>query len=534
MSDLLSIGSTGVRAYQLAMNVVGENIANATTKGYVRRDAALRESAAGAGGQILWSSLNIGQGVIAGGVSRQWDDLRAAEVRTSTSDAGRTGSTIAWLERIEKTLSTANIGGALTRFFNTAEGIAADPTGVGPRTAMLDAASGVATAFTATATSLGIIESDLRASAQLGVEQLNGFAIGLAAANAGLVRARLGSNENAQLLDQRDRMIDEISALASVHVTLDEKGAATVRLNDKGGEMLVQGGFTKPLAVAFNASGSMALTLDPHENPTPVSIRGGSIAGFAEASARLTDTRIQIAALATSVADGVNDVQAAGVDLNGTAGVPLFDGSAGGGLLSVAAIGARQIAAARPWTVSGAAANTGSGVLQASTAPAGAPLASTRITVSGGMLTAIDPVTNSVIGSTAYTPGTAVTLAGLSLTVNGAPADGDSFTIGATRAGSRDNGNLSGFAALRTGRRFEGQANDLTTANASALSAKKQVAEAQAVILEGALAGRDDVSGVNLDNEAVELMRFQQAYQASSRIIQVARDTFDTLLQSVG
>jgi flagellar hook-associated protein 1 FlgK len=534
MSDLLSIGSTGVRAYQLAMNVVGENIANATVKGYVRRDPALTESSAGAGSYILLNNLNIGQGVIAGGVDRQWDNFRAADVRTGTSEAGRTGATMVWLERMEKLLSGTDIGGSLTRFFNAAEGIAADPTGIAPRTAMIDAAGGIASAFSATATGLATIEGDLRASALQAVDQLSGFAAGLAEANVGLARVRPGSNEQAQLLDQRDRMIDEISALGSIHVTLDEKGVATVRVNDTTGPVLVAGPNTRKIGAEYNASGTLGLVFDPVYAPEAFAFRGGAIGGFVEASARVTDMRTQIAALGTAVATGVNQVQAAGVDLNGGAGAALFDDSAGGGMLALNAIGARQIAAARPWTITGGTGNTSAGTLQATTAPSGSTLSSTRFSVSGGMLTAIDPVTKSVIGTSAYTPGTAVTLAGLSVTVSGAPADGDSFTVAGTRPNSRDNGNLAGLAALRTGARYEGQANDLVNANASALAAKKQVAEAQGVILEGALAARDAISGVNLDNEAVELMRFQQAYSASSRIIAVARDTFDSLLQAVG
>ena len=531
MSDLLSIGSSGVRAYQSALNVVGENIANATTKGYARRDPTLIEQTGGAGRQILYSANQIGQGVAFTGVGRQWDDFRAAEVRTSASEAGRTNSTIVWLDRIEKALSGASIGGALTKFFNAAEGVAADPTGIAPRTAMLDAAGGVAAAFTTTANGLATIESDLQASAEIAVRQFNNFAAGLAEANAGLARVRAGSNEQAQLMDQRDRMIDSLSELGSVHVAMDDRGIATVRLNDSGGAILVQGAEAKTLKVDFNASGTMALTLDPHLNPTPVAIRGGSIAGFAEAGARLSDTRAQVRDLAQAVADGVNAVQARGVDLDAQPGGDIFDAGAGDGSLALAAIGPRQIAAARPWTVSPATGNAGGGALVAATN--GSPLAQTRITISAGVLTATDPVTNNVIGSVAYTPGTSVTLAGLNLTVSGNPGNGDSFTVGATAAGSRDNGNLQGFAALRTSGKFENQANDLVTANASALSAKKQVADAQGVILEGAKAALDARSGVNLDQEAVELMRFQQAYAATSRIIQVARDTFDSLLSAV-
>jgi flagellar hook-associated protein 1 FlgK len=181
--------------------------------------------------------------------------------------------------------------------------------------------------------------------------------------------------------------------------------------------------------------------------------------------------------------------------------------------------------------VGGAAGNTGAATLQIQTN--GTPLGSTRISFSGGVLTATDPVTNSVIGTAAYTPGTPVTLAGLSITVTGAPTDGDSFTIAATKPGSRDNGNLELLAALRKSGGFETTANELVSSNASALAGKRQVADAQNAILEGATAARDAVTGVNLDQEAVDLMRFQQAYQASSRIIQVSRDIFQSILDAV-
>ena len=66
--------------------------------------------------------------------------------------------------------------------------------------------------------------------------------------------------------------------------------------------------------------------------------------------------------------------------------------------------------------------------------------------------------------------------------------------------------------------------------NATTLASRKQVADAQSAIRDGAVAARDAISGVNLDSEAVDLLRFQQAYSASSRIIQVARDTLQTIL----
>ena len=530
MSDLLSIGSTSVRAYQTALNVVGENIANSATKGYVRREANLTEISGGAGQYILSTNLTIGHGVAANTVGRPWDAFRAADLRNATSESGRTGSTLVWLERIEKTLDTADIGSAMTKFFNAGQAIAADPTGSAPRAAFLDTAFGVSAAFAITANGLASIDTDLRASAQLGIEQLNGLTAGLVEANRGLIKARAGSNEQAQLLDQRDRLIDEMSQLVSINVKTDDRGVATVRFNDGNGPILVDGLKGRKVEGSFNSAGVLALTVDP-EMPEAVALRGGSIAGFAEAAIRLSDMRSQITDLASSLADQVNQFQASGVDLDGQPGAALFT-SNGDGTISVNPIAGRQIAAARPWTSTPAVGNAGSGQLAIQTN--GAPLSATRISLSGGMLTAIDPLTNSVIGTAPYTPGTPVTLAGLDITVTGAPTDGDSFTVSATRPGSRDNGNLEILASLRRSGGFENQASEIVSSNASALFGKRQVAEAQDAILEGATAARDAITGVNLDQEAVELMRFQQAYQASSRIIQVSRDIFQSILDAAG
>ena len=85
-------------------------------------------------------------------------------------------------------------------------------------------------------------------------------------------------------------------------------------------------------------------------------------------------------------------------------------------------------------------------------------------------------------------------------------------------------------AALRTNGAFESRVVDMTTTNAAALAQRKSVADAQQTIRDNAVFSRDALSGVDLDTEAVDLMRFQQAYSAASRVIQVARDTIQSIL----
>jgi flagellar hook-associated protein 1 FlgK len=65
---------------------------------------------------------------------------------------------------------------------------------------------------------------------------------------------------------------------------------------------------------------------------------------------------------------------------------------------------------------------------------------------------------------------------------------------------------------------------------ALALAGRNSIVDAQTSIRDAAVSARDSVSGVNIDEEAVDLMRFQQAYQASARVIQVARETLQSIL----
>lgn len=531
MTDLLGIGATGVRAYQTALSVVGENISNASTPGYVRRDPTLKELSAGAGNYVLQinKGVQVG-GVDAPGVSRQWDSFRAADVRVSTADASRTSTSVDWLGRIEQTLSSNDIAGAMTKFFNAGQALAADPTGTAPRAAFLDSANGVATAVNGASASLDKISGDLADTAQLTVKQLNSLAASLATANAGLAKVASGSNAQAQLLDQRDQLLDQMSQLASISVETADNGVATVRFNAANGPLFVDGPLTKPVTYAFNASGTLALTVDPSGNPQALALQGGSLAGLVDSSTAIAGLKSQVANLAANFAASVNQVHQNGVDLDGNPGQALFTANSDAAPLTVNPLSTRQVAAARPWTVTANAANASSATLSVATAGGGTPLSSTRISLSGGVLTATDPVTGSVIGTASYTVGTPVQVAGLSITVTGAPVDGDSFTVRATGAGSRDNGNLADLSSLRQAGGFETGASDMVSANATALSAKKGVLDAQNAIHDGAVSARDAASGVNLDSEAVDLMRFQQAYQASGRVIQVARDIFQTII----
>ena len=139
-----------------------------------------------------------------------------------------------------------------------------------------------------------------------------------------------------------------------------------------------------------------------------------------------------------------------------------------------------------------------------------------------------------------YTPGRPIEFNGWSLNLQGVPKPGDSITIEATTpAFSRLNaGNAGALLALRDKAMFDGAAmadgHALLLANVGVRTQSAHyAAQVSTSIAAGLESQRSSVAGVNLDEEAARLLQYQQAYQASAKMIQVAQNVFDTLLREL-
>lgn len=139
-----------------------------------------------------------------------------------------------------------------------------------------------------------------------------------------------------------------------------------------------------------------------------------------------------------------------------------------------------------------------------------------------------------------YTPGQTISANGWSFVLDGAPKVGDTFNITPTPAGSSDNSNASRLAKVESAKAFNagtvtlnGALGGLTTQVGAAARSAEYSLEAQLVINDKAQEARDEVSGVNLDEEAADMLRLQQAYQAASQLISTADSMFQTILGAV-
>lgn len=132
------------------------------------------------------------------------------------------------------------------------------------------------------------------------------------------------------------------------------------------------------------------------------------------------------------------------------------------------------------------------------------------------------------------------------VTISGRPSAGDNFSVSFNTNGVSDNRNALNLVNLQnkaviginpaapdtTGSSFSDSYGDLVERVGTLTSQARVDGEATGAILKQATDNRDSVSGVNLDEEAAKLIQFEQYYQASAQIIQVARNLFDTLINT--
>lgn len=144
----------------------------------------------------------------------------------------------------------------------------------------------------------------------------------------------------------------------------------------------------------------------------------------------------------------------------------------------------------------------------------------------------------STLSAVSYTAGATISFNGVSVTLSGNPADGDSFTVSPNTNGVSDNrnalvlGQLQSLKVLDGGTTtFQGGYSAMVNQIGNKAREVQVSGKAQQSLADQAQSARDSVSAVNLDEEAANLLRFQQAYQASAKLISVAGKLFDTLLQ---
>ncbi len=338
----LNSAASGLQAAQLGIEVTGQNIANATTTGYVREQVDLESVGAPAQVGLFAGSAAAGQGVRVAGVVPLGSSLLDAQARTASAAAGYSGARADGLSQLESTLGEPGgnaLSGTLSAFWSAWQDVSNQPGAEAPVAALLGRAGTLVGQITSAYGSMQQQWSQTAQDVASSVAQVNRAAAQVAQLN-GQIRAtvRAGGDANA-LIVQRSTLTSTLATLTGATVVQNADDTVSVNI---GGAGLVQGTTARSLQVTGSATlegaaGSPA-GVEWSDGAGPVGFGTGRIAGeltlLAPATPQgnggaLAETAEQLNTLASNLATQVNAVSATGTTASGATSVAFFGMTAG-------------------------------------------------------------------------------------------------------------------------------------------------------------------------------------------------------------
>jgi flagellar hook-associated protein 1 FlgK len=626
MPDMLGTGLSSLRALQRALDTTAHNIANVSTPGYSRQNVQFQTRTPSVSGSS-W----IGNGVDVSQVRRIYDQFLTAQSRHSSGNLARLEAFATQAERLDNMLgdTTNGLSASLQAYSDALSEVSSTPGSIPARQVLLSEGRALAQRISDYDDRLREMSAAIDTRFAGEAREVSLLAQGIARLNGEITTATQNTGQPPNdLLDQRDRLIDEISGKVSV-TTVTEGHSINVFI-----------GNGQPLVLGVTASEITTVT-DPYDpertqfalnTPTGTvdisrGVSGGTLGGLLDWRREMLEpARNELGRISLAIAAQVNAQHREGMDLTGALGGDFFNvggvgvsdvtTNTGTAVVSatrtnVAAITGADYVLARTGSgftlrrqdtgaavtftgtgtaldpiladglslVVGAGVATGdqfiihptrdaaSGFTVAITDPArvaaAAPIRGSAATTNAGtatisagevlnsadaqLLTTANIVFTSATQYTVnggpvqtYATGSNIDVNGWRVQISGVPVTGDTFQVRSNAGATGDNRNAIALSdALRAGVLDGGTisvagAVERLTADVGLQTRTAQVnRDAEAVVNADNLAARDAVSGVNLDEEAAAMLRYQQAYQAAAQIIAMASSLFDSLLNAV-
>ena len=326
MTDLVAVAGNAVAAYQRALGTVSNNIANVATDGYSRQEVNLQASPVSKVGNVF-----LGTGVIVDGVKRQYDAFTEANLRNSTSDLASQEPMVNYTNRVIDVMGgqTTALSTALDQFFSSARDLSSDPASTVLRGSFVRDAEGLASRFGELSSQLDLVQSETDQAVQSAVSQINTLVGALAGVNKQLTKIKTEGAQPPDLLDQRDKLLKELSGYAHVNTRFSENGTVKVSIGASvDQDVLVDGNKGFIIGANFKSASAekVSLVLDPYGTPAVLSnISGGQLSGLLSFREQvLGGTRGALNTLATTMVKEINQVHRMGIDAYGQAGGDLF------------------------------------------------------------------------------------------------------------------------------------------------------------------------------------------------------------------
>ena len=572
----LDIGASSLLAQQRAMDVIAQNIANANTPGYSRQETILVSKQPQQAGV-----LNLGRGVKVGNIRRVVDAILTRAQLANSSQNARAQTLQQGLASVQSTfgaLGAPGLTSTLDAFFTSLQALANTPADAIVRADTLSKAQSLVTQVTDMRQQL----SDRRIAADQELAPLltkaNTLLTQIADLNGRIGRAEAGrtASQANDLRDQRDAKVTELSKLIGVHQVASNSG---LLLQTPGGDMLVQGTSARQLKVAAGSSGFNQIVFADNNLPASGLTQGGQIGGLITLrDGPLTNYIKQLDSLAANLAFGINQKHVNGTgtstvssytsgqaaaDSSGTAtavnldtNVP-FASKIQTGTFNIYVLNANGTAVNTP---PGTAISVTAGTTKLADIAAAinlvngvsASVSNGKLTINGGtrrivlggdtsnFLAAYEINSFFHSGATAadFTVSSAIA-ADAGRIASGVATPPNPTNPSSPLVAASDNTVALGLLGLRDQAfSIDGTAAASPIARASTLvstfgldvAAANQQASFRTAEANALSSQRQSTSGVNVDAELVNMIRFQRTYEASAKLIQVSNQMLDSLL----
>lgn len=562
VDSALQIGKSALMVYQGGLQIIGNNIANVGSEDYVRQSPGITARGSAYGND----SLLPGGGVTLAEVRRNIDEALTARSRTALGDhesARAEHTALVDLEALFNALSDVDLSSQLDAFFNAWSDLENTPEAQGPRTLVLSQGEALAESFRRLSQSLNAQYDALNEQIEHAIVRINDISSELANLNAQIVTAEAGGQAgNSTLRDQRDRLLKELSQLVSIQTREQPDGSVNVYL---GNDLLVQHGIRRELTATKEVvDGRQTTIIRWADNSRQVAPWGGELYGLLTSR----DTHVvgqmdKLDELALAVISDVNRVHASGRGLEGfetlSGSTALVDPdlaltAADNGLAWLPQNGSFLINVTNTATgqeetvrievdLDGIGPDTTLNMLAADIT-ANVPNLTATVTADNrlqldagqGFTFTFSEDSAGVLGAlgmNAFFAGQDASTIAVDANVLGSPNRVAAATSALPGDGTNA-GRIAGLASaasvyLGKGRSLLDYYNAAMTELATTTAATKTAVDASDVISGSLQAQWESVSGVNLDEETVQLLRYERAFQGAARIIA----TVDELLQQL-
>ncbi|MEZ4224521.1 MAG: flagellar hook-associated protein FlgK [Polyangiaceae bacterium] len=333
LSQLLYTARDALTAQSYGLGVAGQNVANANTDGYVRREAILQN--------VVLGTQTYG-GVEAAGLRRvtdQYLDRRVLAAASLASAASEQDGQLARVEPLLNDFSGTGLGTALDQLFGAFDGVASNPSDPTARVNVLQRAEQLSAHLREIADGIASAREEQLSRGRAVVEQINQKATEIAELNRQISLAEAAGKDAADLRDRLNQMLLGLSTQVDVRTFTDGEGNTVVQA---AGTTLVEGEHARSLSIDLAGDGSIRLFAQNGATPgTEVTkyLSGGALAGLVEArDVDLKATADRLDQFAFDLATAVNAQHAAGFGLDGVSGRPLFQvsGTVAGAARSIA------------------------------------------------------------------------------------------------------------------------------------------------------------------------------------------------------